>query len=63
MYAGTAAERREAFFRTFWARREPDLNTAVNERIAEHFVRLAHARTPAAGTSSGIPNRYSTAPC
>ncbi len=45
MYAGTAAERREAFFRTFWARREPDLNTAVNERIAEHFVRLAHARS------------------
>jgi tetratricopeptide (TPR) repeat protein len=44
VYAVTPPARREAFFRAFWARREPDLNTAVNERVAEHFLRLAHAR-------------------
>ena len=39
----TEAERPQ-FFRAFWARREPDLNTAPNERIIEHFSRLRTAR-------------------
>lgn len=36
-------ERRQ-FFETFWSRRDPNLVTAQNERIAEHFRRLAEAR-------------------
>jgi tetratricopeptide (TPR) repeat protein len=35
---------RAAFLRSFWSQREPDLTTAGNERIVEHFSRLAHAR-------------------
>lgn len=33
-----------AFFEAFWAHRDPDLFTAVNERIGEHFRRRAEAR-------------------
>src|SRR5690606_1144216 len=33
-----------AFFEAFWAHRDPDLFTAANERIAEHFRRRAEAR-------------------
>jgi hypothetical protein len=43
-YAITAPERRAAFYRGFWSRREPDLATPVNERLAEHFQRLRTAR-------------------
>jgi len=43
-YATLGPDEREAFFRAFWARREPDLLTEPNERIAEHFSRLRHAR-------------------
>jgi tetratricopeptide (TPR) repeat protein len=43
-HAATAPADREAFFRAFWQRREPDLGTAVNERLVEHFVRLRRAR-------------------
>lgn len=43
-YARTAPERRPAFLRAFWAPRDPDLTTAMNERLAEHFDRLAYAR-------------------
>lgn len=43
-YAVTAPEQREAFFRAFWALRDPDLSTRGNERLGEHFRRLAHAR-------------------
>ncbi len=43
-YARTAPADREEFFRAFWARREPDLLTGPNERVAEHFERLRHAR-------------------
>jgi len=43
-YAVTAPERRAAFYRGFWARREPDLATPANERLAEHFQRLRGAR-------------------
>lgn len=35
---------RSGFFRAFWARREPDLTTPANERLAEHFQRLRVAR-------------------
>ena len=43
-YATLRPEERPTFFRSFWARREPDLNTAPNERIVEHFSRLRTAR-------------------
>ncbi|MGH7644964.1 MAG: GWxTD domain-containing protein [Gemmatimonadales bacterium] len=35
---------RRAFFERFWASREPNLLTPANERVAEHFRRLAEAR-------------------
>lgn len=43
-YATISPNDRPAFFRHFWSRREPDLTTPVNERIAEHFERLKTAR-------------------
>lgn len=43
-YATLGAPERSRFFRAFWARREPDLNTDPNERIVEHFSRLRTAR-------------------
>lgn len=43
-YATLAPKDRPAFFRHFWSRREPDLTTPDNERIAEHFERLKKAR-------------------
>jgi hypothetical protein len=35
---------RRGFFERFWAKRDPNLLTAGNERIAEHFRRFAYAR-------------------
>jgi hypothetical protein len=35
---------RRRFFERFWAQRDPNLLTPGNERIAEHFRRLAYAR-------------------
>lgn len=35
---------RRRFFEWFWSRRDPNLLTRPNERIAEHFRRLAYAR-------------------
>jgi len=35
---------REAFLRLFWARREPDVRSRLNERIGEHFRRLVQAQ-------------------
>jgi GWxTD domain-containing protein len=35
---------REAFFRLFWARRDPEIRSPENERLGEHFRRLAEAR-------------------
>jgi tetratricopeptide (TPR) repeat protein len=43
-YRVTDPGARPAFFRAFWARREPDLTTPANERLAEHFRRLRVAR-------------------
>jgi tetratricopeptide (TPR) repeat protein len=40
--ATPAGQRR--FFEWFWSRRDPDLVTPENERIAEHFRRLAEVR-------------------
>lgn len=44
LYATLEPQDRPAFFRAFWASREPDLTTQQNERVAEHFQRLAYAR-------------------
>ena len=35
---------RSAFLEGFWAAREPDLTTPINERIPEHFARLRYVR-------------------
>ncbi|MDH3495297.1 MAG: GWxTD domain-containing protein [Gemmatimonadota bacterium] len=43
-YAVATPQSRPAFFRAFWARRDPDLTTPVNERLVEHFARLRRAR-------------------
>ncbi len=37
-------EERQQFFATFWGRRDPNLVTPNNERIAEHFRRLMEVR-------------------
>ncbi len=42
--AGVAPQERAAFFRNFWARRDPDLFARRNARIQEHFLRLRVAR-------------------
>jgi hypothetical protein len=39
-----APEGRAAFFRRFWAYRDPDLGTPLNERVGEHFRRVREAR-------------------
>jgi tetratricopeptide (TPR) repeat protein len=43
-YLAAAPDERAAFLRLWWSRREPDLSTDVNERMAEHFRRLADAQ-------------------
>ncbi|MFN2570057.1 MAG: GWxTD domain-containing protein [Gemmatimonadales bacterium] len=43
-YEATPMEGRRAFFERFWARRDPNLLTAGNERLGEHFRRFAYAR-------------------
>jgi hypothetical protein len=40
----TAPGERRQFFERFWATRDPNLLTAGNERIAEHFRRFVYAR-------------------
>lgn len=42
--AATAPSERRAFLRRFWGRRDPNLVTPHNERIAEHFRRLDEVR-------------------
>ena len=39
-----APDDRTAFFRRFWACREPNLGTPLNERVGEHFRRVRQAR-------------------
>jgi len=57
--AGIPASERPGFMRSFWARRNPDLFAAINERIAEHFARLRVARREFQDTHplSGYENR------
>lgn len=43
-YDSTGLGERRTFFEHFWATRDPDLFTAPNERIAEHYRRLAYTR-------------------
>ena len=43
-HAGTDPGERRRFFDWFWRRRDPNLVTPVNERIAEHFRRLIFVR-------------------
>ena len=40
----TVPGQRKDFFEWFWARRDPDLVTPQNERIAEHFRRMVEVR-------------------
>jgi hypothetical protein len=40
----TAPAGRTAFLRVFWASRDPDLRTPLNERPGEHFRRMREAR-------------------
>ena len=40
----TVPGQRKAFFEWFWARRDPNLVTPQNERIAEHYRRMAEVR-------------------
>lgn len=42
-HATVPGERRQ-FFQWFWGKRDPNLVTRVNERIPEHFQRLAYVR-------------------
>src|SRR3989454_890185 len=37
-------EERRGFFEAFWSRRDPDLLTPANERLGEHYQRLAEVR-------------------
>lgn len=43
-HAGTLPDERRRFFEWFWQKRDPNLVTAVNERIAEHYRRLLLVR-------------------
>lgn len=43
-YSGLPPEARAEFYHTFWAPRDPNVRTAENERIGEHFRRRARAR-------------------
>ncbi|MGH7676395.1 MAG: GWxTD domain-containing protein, partial [Gemmatimonadales bacterium] len=43
-YESTSPGGRRAFFEGFWGPRDPNLLTPANERVAEHFRRLAEAR-------------------
>lgn len=37
-------ESRRTYWRHYWRTRDPDPKTSVNERLLEHFIRIAHAR-------------------
>lgn len=43
-WSAVAAEDRDAWLESFWARRNPNLFAGVNGRIVEHFARLRYAR-------------------
>ena len=43
-HAALATGERRAFYQRFWDQRDPDLLTASNERVQEHYARAAQAR-------------------
>jgi GWxTD domain-containing protein len=43
-FEGLSAEGRRSWWNHYWSIRDPDPKTAVNERLLEHFVRVAWAR-------------------
>ena len=43
-WGATAPSDRAPFLRRFWAFREPDVSTRINERLGEHFRRLVDAQ-------------------
>ena len=44
-YEATSGAERLAYLERFWARRDPDILTKINERIIEHYRRIWYART------------------
>jgi len=60
---GTLPGDRRSYFKWFWGKRDPNLLTPENERIAEHFRRLAYVRRmfhllhPWAGYHHSVPAR------
>ncbi|HTI06166.1 MAG TPA: GWxTD domain-containing protein [Gemmatimonadales bacterium] len=43
-HAALGPGERAAFYRRFWDQRDPDLLTPQNERVAEHYARVAESR-------------------
>jgi len=41
---GLSPEQRESFFRDYWRERDPDPTTELNERLIEHYARVAYCR-------------------
>ena len=44
-YQTTSGPERQAYVQQFWARRDPDILTKINERVIEHYRRVWYART------------------
>ncbi len=44
-YQETTGPERQAYREQFWARRDPDILTKINERIIEHYRRIWYSRT------------------
>ena len=44
-YRATSGDARIAYLEQFWARRDPDILSSINERIIEHYRRVWYART------------------
>ena len=42
--AGVPPDEKEGWLEAFWARRNPNLFSGINHRVAEHFARLRYAR-------------------
>jgi GWxTD domain-containing protein len=43
-FSGLDREGRLSYWRHYWSQRDPDLKTVVNERLLEHYIRVAYAR-------------------
>jgi GWxTD domain-containing protein len=44
-YQALVGPERQAYREQFWARRDPDILTKINERVVEHYRRIWYART------------------